>query len=105
MSLRTGLELVVGSGDDSQVFGERIDAQVVAPAKLDALDHAWEILNGLSRDLTVGKDKMSVHCHEEGRIVGEFLLPGGGALAGNVMSHVHDEASHGAFNGCFALCG
>src|SRR5258708_32094705 len=77
VSFRIGLDFRVRSRHDSQIRGQRIDAQVVAPTKLDMLDEAGKVLNSLRRGLPVGNDKVSLHRHEESWIVREFVLPCG----------------------------
>lgn len=65
VSFRIGLDFRVRSRHDRQIRGQGIDAQVVAPTKLDMFDDAGKILNDLGRDLPVGEDKVSLHRHEE----------------------------------------
>ena len=98
VSFRIGLDFRVRSRHDRQIRGQRIDAQVVAPTKLDMLDDAGKILNSLRRDLPVGKDKVSLHCHEESWIVREFFLPCSRTLLGDIMRHGENKIPDGAFD-------
>ena len=98
VSFRIGLDFRVRSGHDRHIRGQRIDAQVVAPTKLDMLDDAGKILNSLRRDLPVRKGEVSLHRHEESWIVREFFLPRSRTLLGDVMRHGENKIPHAAFD-------
>jgi len=98
VSFRIGLDFRVRSRHDRQICGQRIDAQVVTPTKLDMLDDAGKILNRLRRDLTVGKDEMSLNRHEESWIVREFSLPCSRTLLGDIMRDGKNKILHAAFD-------
>ena len=94
------LNFVVCGGDDSEIRTERINTQVIAPAKLDVLDGAGEGLGAQRCGLLIRKDELSIVGHEEGWAVLEVPAPGGWPVLRNVMRHGCHEAAHAACDGC-----
>lgn len=94
-----------GGGHDGEIRSERIDAQIVTPAKLDLLDGAREIWNCRRYRRAVGEHQMTFIGHEKCGDVGEVFAPGGGAFLGDVVSDGLGEGADVGFNRGGALWG
>ena len=95
-------DLRIRARHDGQVWRQRINTQIIPPAKVDVLDRACELLNRLRGGLTVRKDEAALCRHEKGRAVSEIFAPSARPLLCDVVSHVRNKTSHTVFDGYFA---